>query len=145
MWPFICQFIEKLFRETIEPAVRGAHTHLSTFSFTRVDVGQQVCFFLSVLTCAQLKRMVNCLRLSLEKAALRKAGSVCGSSPGLPPMGPSPPLLGPRLVSPLWSLGQSRSVGGPLSPRESLPHVLLLELPLYNLLPSVLLEREFDV
>ncbi|XP_067603704.1 extended synaptotagmin-2 isoform X3 [Pseudorca crassidens] len=41
MWPFICQFIEKLFRETIEPAVRGAHTHLSTFSFTRVDVGQQ--------------------------------------------------------------------------------------------------------
>lgn len=41
MWPFICQFIEKLFRETIEPAVRGANTHLSTFSFTRVDVGQQ--------------------------------------------------------------------------------------------------------
>uniref|UniRef100_A0A8D1CHE4 Extended synaptotagmin 2 n=1 Tax=Sus scrofa TaxID=9823 RepID=A0A8D1CHE4_PIG len=41
MWPFICQFIEKLFRETIEPAVRGAHPHLSTFSFTRVDVGQQ--------------------------------------------------------------------------------------------------------
>lgn len=81
MWPFICQFIEKLFRETIEPAVRGAHTHLSTFSFTRVDVGQQVCFFLSVLTCAQLKRMVNYLRLSLEKAVLRKVGSVCGSFP----------------------------------------------------------------
>ncbi|XP_054214689.1 extended synaptotagmin-2 isoform X1 [Homo sapiens] len=41
MWPFISQFIEKLFRETIEPAVRGANTHLSTFSFTKVDVGQQ--------------------------------------------------------------------------------------------------------
>ncbi|XP_016052421.1 PREDICTED: extended synaptotagmin-2 isoform X2 [Miniopterus natalensis] len=41
MWPFICQFIEKLFRETIEPAVRGANAHLSTFSFTRVDMGQQ--------------------------------------------------------------------------------------------------------
>ncbi|XP_072820158.1 extended synaptotagmin-2 isoform X2 [Vicugna pacos] len=41
MWPFICQFMEKLFRETIEPAVRGAHPHLSTFSFTRVDMGQQ--------------------------------------------------------------------------------------------------------
>nr|XP_025714900.1 extended synaptotagmin-2 isoform X3 [Callorhinus ursinus] len=41
MWPFICQFIEKLFRETIEPAVRGANTHLSTFSFTKVDAGQQ--------------------------------------------------------------------------------------------------------
>lgn len=42
MWPFICQFIEKLFRETIEPAVRGAHTHLSTFNFSKVDMGQQV-------------------------------------------------------------------------------------------------------
>ncbi|KAF6275947.1 extended synaptotagmin 2 [Rhinolophus ferrumequinum] len=41
MWPFICQFIEKLFRETIEPAVRGANAHLSTFSFTKVDMGQQ--------------------------------------------------------------------------------------------------------
>ncbi|XP_039692843.1 extended synaptotagmin-2 isoform X4 [Pteropus medius] len=41
MWPFICQFIEKLFRETIEPAVRGANTHLSTFSFTKVNMGQQ--------------------------------------------------------------------------------------------------------
>ncbi|XP_069318699.1 extended synaptotagmin-2 isoform X2 [Eulemur rufifrons] len=41
MWPFICQFIEKLFRETIEPAVRGANTHLSTFNFTKVDMGQQ--------------------------------------------------------------------------------------------------------
>ncbi|ELW69814.1 Extended synaptotagmin-2 [Tupaia chinensis] len=42
MWPFVCQFIEKLFRETIAPAVRGAHPHLSTFSFTKVDVGHQV-------------------------------------------------------------------------------------------------------
>ncbi|XP_016050020.2 extended synaptotagmin-2 isoform X2 [Erinaceus europaeus] len=41
MWPFICQFIEKLFRETIEPAVRGANAYLNTFSFTKVDVGQQ--------------------------------------------------------------------------------------------------------
>uniref|UniRef100_A0A7M4EEE2 Extended synaptotagmin 2 n=1 Tax=Crocodylus porosus TaxID=8502 RepID=A0A7M4EEE2_CROPO len=41
MWPFICQFIEKLFRETIEPAVRGANHHLSTFSFTKIDIGDQ--------------------------------------------------------------------------------------------------------
>uniref|UniRef100_A0A670J4Z7 Extended synaptotagmin 2 n=1 Tax=Podarcis muralis TaxID=64176 RepID=A0A670J4Z7_PODMU len=41
MWPFICQFIEKLFRETIEPAVRGANSHLSTFSFTKIDIGDQ--------------------------------------------------------------------------------------------------------
>ncbi|XP_015666972.2 extended synaptotagmin-2 isoform X2 [Protobothrops mucrosquamatus] len=41
MWPFICQFIEKLFRETIEPAVKGANSHLSTFSFTKIDIGHQ--------------------------------------------------------------------------------------------------------
>ncbi|KAM6452071.1 extended synaptotagmin-2 isoform 2-T2 [Liasis olivaceus] len=41
MWPFICQFVEKLFRETIEPAVRGANSHLSTFSFTKIDIGHQ--------------------------------------------------------------------------------------------------------
>ncbi|XP_048693593.1 extended synaptotagmin-2 isoform X3 [Caretta caretta] len=41
LWPFICQFIEKLFRETIEPAVRGANNHFSTFSFTKIDIGHQ--------------------------------------------------------------------------------------------------------
>ncbi|XP_018428248.1 PREDICTED: extended synaptotagmin-2 [Nanorana parkeri] len=41
MWPYICQFIDKLFRETIEPAVRGANAHLSTFSFTKIDMGTQ--------------------------------------------------------------------------------------------------------
>nr|XP_033787483.1 extended synaptotagmin-2 isoform X2 [Geotrypetes seraphini] len=41
MWPFICQFIEKLFRETIQPAVRGANSHLSTFSFTKIEMGHQ--------------------------------------------------------------------------------------------------------
>ncbi|KAM5157682.1 extended synaptotagmin-2 isoform 1-T1 [Mantella aurantiaca] len=41
MWPYICQFIDKLFRETIEPAVRGANAHLSTFSFTKIDMGSQ--------------------------------------------------------------------------------------------------------
>ncbi|XP_058433536.1 extended synaptotagmin-2 isoform X2 [Marmota monax] len=51
MWPFICQFVEKLFRETIEPAVRGANTHLSTFSFTKVDVGQQMLRATAKDTC----------------------------------------------------------------------------------------------
>ncbi|XP_069815007.1 extended synaptotagmin-2 isoform X3 [Dendropsophus ebraccatus] len=41
MWPFICQFIDKLFRETIAPAVRGANAHLSTFNFTKIDMGTQ--------------------------------------------------------------------------------------------------------
>uniref|UniRef100_A0A4W6C9U4 Extended synaptotagmin 2 n=1 Tax=Lates calcarifer TaxID=8187 RepID=A0A4W6C9U4_LATCA len=41
MWPFICQFVDKLFRETIEPAVRGANPHLSSFSFTKIDMGDK--------------------------------------------------------------------------------------------------------
>ncbi|KAM4605509.1 extended synaptotagmin-2-A isoform 1-T1 [Polymixia lowei] len=41
MWPFICQFVDKLFRETIEPAVKGANAHLSTFCFTKIDMGDK--------------------------------------------------------------------------------------------------------
>uniref|UniRef100_A0A674MJP7 Extended synaptotagmin 2 n=1 Tax=Takifugu rubripes TaxID=31033 RepID=A0A674MJP7_TAKRU len=41
MWPFICQFVDKLFRETIEPAVKGANPHLSSFCFTKIDMGQK--------------------------------------------------------------------------------------------------------
>ncbi|XP_032900467.1 extended synaptotagmin-2 isoform X2 [Amblyraja radiata] len=39
LWPFISQFVEKLFKDTIEPAVRGANSHLSTFTFTKIDLG----------------------------------------------------------------------------------------------------------
>uniref|UniRef100_A0A8C7VLL2 Extended synaptotagmin-like protein 2b n=1 Tax=Oncorhynchus mykiss TaxID=8022 RepID=A0A8C7VLL2_ONCMY len=41
MWPYICQFIEKLFRETIEPAVKGANSHLSTFRFSKFNMGDK--------------------------------------------------------------------------------------------------------
>nr|XP_046148276.1 extended synaptotagmin-2-A-like isoform X2 [Oncorhynchus gorbuscha] len=41
MWPYICQFIEKLFRETIEPAVKGANSHLSTFRFSKINMGDK--------------------------------------------------------------------------------------------------------
>ncbi|XP_031439821.1 extended synaptotagmin-2 isoform X2 [Clupea harengus] len=41
MWPYICQFVEKLFRETIEPSVKAANAHLSTFNFTKIDLGDK--------------------------------------------------------------------------------------------------------
>ncbi|XP_035284749.1 extended synaptotagmin-2-like isoform X2 [Anguilla anguilla] len=41
MWPYICQFVEKLFRDTIEPAVKGANPHLSTFCFSKIDMGDK--------------------------------------------------------------------------------------------------------
>ncbi|XP_063741515.1 extended synaptotagmin-2-A isoform X1 [Eleginops maclovinus] len=41
MWPFICQFVDKLFRETIEPAVQAANPHLSSFCFSKIDMGDK--------------------------------------------------------------------------------------------------------
>lgn len=42
MWPYICQFVEKLFHDVIEPAVKESNAHLSTFSFTKFDMGDKV-------------------------------------------------------------------------------------------------------
>jgi len=42
MWPYVCQFVEKLFKGTIEPAIKEANAHLSTFSFTKIDLGDKV-------------------------------------------------------------------------------------------------------
>ncbi|XP_056276258.1 extended synaptotagmin-2 isoform X2 [Pseudoliparis swirei] len=41
MWPFICQFVDKLFRETIEPAVQTANPYLSSFCFSKIDMGDK--------------------------------------------------------------------------------------------------------
>uniref|UniRef100_A0A8C6UU28 Extended synaptotagmin-like protein 2b n=1 Tax=Neogobius melanostomus TaxID=47308 RepID=A0A8C6UU28_9GOBI len=41
MWPYISQFVEKLFRETVEPAVKASNPHLSTFCFSKVDIGEK--------------------------------------------------------------------------------------------------------
>ncbi|XP_051503708.1 extended synaptotagmin-2-like isoform X2 [Myxocyprinus asiaticus] len=41
MWPYVCQFVEKLFKETIEPAIKEANAHLSTFSFNKIDLGDK--------------------------------------------------------------------------------------------------------
>ncbi|XP_047424748.1 extended synaptotagmin-2-A isoform X2 [Mugil cephalus] len=41
MWPYICQFVEKLFHEMIEPAVKESNAHLSTFCFSKIDMGDK--------------------------------------------------------------------------------------------------------
>lgn len=41
MWPYISQFVEKLFHETVEPAVKNSNAHLSTFCFSKVDIGEK--------------------------------------------------------------------------------------------------------
>ncbi|XP_049605840.1 extended synaptotagmin-2 isoform X2 [Syngnathus scovelli] len=41
MWPYICKYAEKLFRDTVEPAVKESNAHLSTFRFSRIDMGDK--------------------------------------------------------------------------------------------------------
>ncbi|CAN9506356.1 unnamed protein product [Ophioblennius macclurei] len=41
MWPYICKFVEKLFHEIIEPAVKESSAHLSTFCFSKIDMGDK--------------------------------------------------------------------------------------------------------
>lgn len=42
MWPYICQFVEKVLRETVEPAIKESNSHLSTFCFSKIDIGEKV-------------------------------------------------------------------------------------------------------
>ncbi|XP_061778224.1 extended synaptotagmin-2 isoform X6 [Nerophis ophidion] len=41
MWPYISKYVEKLFRETVEPAVKKSNVHLSTFYFSKMDFGDK--------------------------------------------------------------------------------------------------------
>ncbi|XP_056290134.1 extended synaptotagmin-2 isoform X2 [Pseudoliparis swirei] len=41
MWPYVCQFVEKLLHETIEPAVKQSNAHLSTFRFSKINMGDK--------------------------------------------------------------------------------------------------------
>ncbi|XP_054621726.1 extended synaptotagmin-2 isoform X2 [Dunckerocampus dactyliophorus] len=41
MWPYISKYLEKLFRETVEPAVKESNVHLSTFCFSKMDFGDK--------------------------------------------------------------------------------------------------------
>lgn len=58
MWPYICQFVEKLLRETVEPAIKETNSHLSTFCFSKIDIGEKVSTPPSL--CLLLKATVCC-------------------------------------------------------------------------------------
>ncbi|XP_064494934.1 LOW QUALITY PROTEIN: extended synaptotagmin-1 [Pseudopipra pipra] len=40
-WPFFGQYMEKLLVENVAPAIRASNTHLQTFTFTKVDMGEK--------------------------------------------------------------------------------------------------------
>ncbi|XP_077339533.1 extended synaptotagmin-1 isoform X2 [Lithobates pipiens] len=41
MWPFIGQYLEKMLTDSIAPLIRSSNTHLSTFYFTKINLGQK--------------------------------------------------------------------------------------------------------
>lgn len=53
MWPYVCQFVEKVFKETIEPAIKEVSSHLSTFSFSNIDLGDKVRYAHKCLKVSQ--------------------------------------------------------------------------------------------
>uniref|UniRef100_A0A8D2J617 Extended synaptotagmin 1 n=1 Tax=Varanus komodoensis TaxID=61221 RepID=A0A8D2J617_VARKO len=40
-WPFFGQYMEKLLVENISPSIRASNTHLQTFTFTKIDMGEK--------------------------------------------------------------------------------------------------------
>lgn len=40
-WPFFGRYMEKLLVESIAPSIRASNTHLQTFTFTKVDMGEK--------------------------------------------------------------------------------------------------------
>lgn len=67
MWPYICKYVEKLFRDTVEPAVKESSAHLSTFRFSRIDIGDKVSIPNGNIHCiiyAELSVGVNVLVVS---------------------------------------------------------------------------------
>ncbi|KAG8585763.1 hypothetical protein GDO81_005144 [Engystomops pustulosus] len=52
MWPFIGQYLEKLLIDTIAPLVRSCNTHLSTFQFTKISIGDKIsCITSNLPSC----------------------------------------------------------------------------------------------
>ncbi|KAG9348046.1 hypothetical protein JZ751_004066 [Albula glossodonta] len=68
MWPYICQFVDKLFRETIEPAVKGANAHLSTFCFAKIDMGDKCV--LPAITLHSAGSQLCCAVIELEDCVI---------------------------------------------------------------------------
>lgn len=48
MWPYVCRFVEKVLRETVEPAIKESNSHLSTFCFSKIDIGEKVSVWCGV-------------------------------------------------------------------------------------------------
>ncbi|KYO28716.1 extended synaptotagmin-1 [Alligator mississippiensis] len=67
-WPFFGQFMEKLLVENVAPNIRASNTHLQTFSFTKVDLGEKPLRVLGVKVHTGATKQQILLDLTLSYA-----------------------------------------------------------------------------
>ncbi|CAG06731.1 unnamed protein product, partial [Tetraodon nigroviridis] len=74
VWPFVGQYLEKLLVETIAPSIRASSTHLQTFGFTKVDMGDKVLLPISRLIipgCVLPNQNVFCLLQAMKVVGIK--------------------------------------------------------------------------
>lgn len=76
VWPFVGQYLEKLLVETIAPSIRASSTHLQTFGFTKVDMGDKVLLF--IYQPYPPYKCSECCLISIFSGCFMKAMKVVG-------------------------------------------------------------------
>ncbi|XP_018416296.1 PREDICTED: extended synaptotagmin-1 [Nanorana parkeri] len=66
MWPFIGQYLEKMLIDTIAPLVRSSNTHLSTFYFTKINVGHKAPKVIGVKAHTEMDKKQIILDLNIS-------------------------------------------------------------------------------
>ncbi|KAM9319372.1 extended synaptotagmin-1 [Gastrophryne carolinensis] len=66
MWPFIGQYLEKLLTDSIAPSIRSCNTHLSTFYFTKINIGEKAPKVIGVKAHTEMDKKQIILDLNIS-------------------------------------------------------------------------------
>ncbi|XP_063808699.1 extended synaptotagmin-1 [Pseudophryne corroboree] len=66
MWPFIGQYLEKMLTDTIAPSIRACNTHLSTFHFTKINLGEMAPKVIGVKAHTEMDKKQIILDLNIS-------------------------------------------------------------------------------
>ncbi|XP_063149752.1 extended synaptotagmin-1 isoform X2 [Candoia aspera] len=65
-WPFFGQYMEKLLVENIAPSIRASNTHLQTFTFSKIDMGEKPLKIIGVKVHTGLNKKQILLDLNIS-------------------------------------------------------------------------------
>ncbi|KAM6468929.1 extended synaptotagmin-1 [Liasis olivaceus] len=65
-WPFFGQYMEKLLVENIAPSIRASNTHLQTFTFTKIEMGEKPLKIIGVKVHTGLNKKQILLDLNIS-------------------------------------------------------------------------------